>query len=152
MSGYNYKDKIQIISIADGSAITTLEPIGSLRVRIVSMAYSPDGISLAVRASNRILVWQTSEWNLLPAQDTISSGPSLGRPFNLNDFIAWSPDSQLLAMGLQNGDILVLNVQNGQKATLSGHTLYVTGVAFSPDGTFLASISLDGTVMIWGLR
>ena len=35
--------------------------------------------------------------------------------------------------------------------TLTGHTGWVMGLAFSPDGQWLASTSLDGTVKIWSL-
>jgi WD40 repeat protein len=34
---------------------------------------------------------------------------------------------------------------------LRGHDLLVGGVAFSPDGTKLASSSLDGMVRVWAL-
>ncbi|AYE94922.1 hypothetical protein C0J29_09135 [Mycobacterium paragordonae] len=34
-------------------------------------------------------------------------------------------------------------------APLRGHTADVTGVAFSPDGSFLVSGSEDGTVRLW---
>ncbi len=37
------------------------------------------------------------------------------------------------------------------KATFTGHTSNVTSVAFSPDGTTLASGSRDGTVLLWNL-
>ncbi len=42
----------------------------------------------------------------------------------------------------------------GQKqlVSLPGHTEAVLRVAFSPDGTLIASISWDGTVKIWGIK
>jgi len=32
---------------------------------------------------------------------------------------------------------------------LRGHTSWVMGLAFSPDGKWIASASLDGTVKVW---
>ena len=34
---------------------------------------------------------------------------------------------------------------------LQGHTNWVTGLAFSPDGTQMASVSYDGTVKVWDM-
>ncbi|MCJ7431909.1 MAG: hypothetical protein MUO77_00320, partial [Anaerolineales bacterium] len=36
--------------------------------------------------------------------------------------------------------------------TLEGHTSYVNGVAFNPDGSFLVTGSDDKTIGIWGIQ
>jgi WD40 repeat protein len=35
--------------------------------------------------------------------------------------------------------------------TMKGHTSYVTSVAFSPDGNYLASGSNDFTIILWSI-
>jgi len=36
-------------------------------------------------------------------------------------------------------------------ARLDGHTDFITAVSFSPDGTMIASTSLDGTLRLWAV-
>jgi WD40 repeat protein len=158
MHGY-HKEFIKIISIKDGTMLSTLEPKSKqYRVFIDAMAYSPDNRMLAALVSEfddpspRILVWQTNDWSLL-FEKGISADPRLGFSKYQQDSLTWSPNSTLLTVGLKDGSIQIFSPVDAQKlVTLNGHTRWVTGVSFSPDGRTLASISLDGTLMLWGLR
>jgi WD40 repeat protein len=57
----------------------------------------------------------------------------------------------LLAWGTTNSVVQVWNKATGDVQTLRGHLKVVRGVAFSPDGSFIASASQDGTAKIWPL-
>jgi WD40 repeat protein len=64
--------------------------------------------------------------------------------------LAWSPDGELLAVGIGEGNSIV-NVSNAQTGKLwtYKHGAAIEDLAWSPDGSTLASASLDGTVYLW---
>lgn len=63
--------------------------------------------------------------------------------------VAFSPNGSILATG-DYGDIKLWNVDSGQEVhTFTGHTTLITGLAFSSDGTTLASGDDDGVVKLW---
>jgi WD40 repeat protein len=67
--------------------------------------------------------------------------------------LSMSPDGSLVAAGTIWGDILILDgAQDRLIRMFGGHTLPVRSLAFSPDGSTLASISDDGTVIVWDLE
>lgn len=64
--------------------------------------------------------------------------------------LASSPQG-VLACGLRNGQILLIDPQGRLLRTLKGHWLEVTTLAFSSDGSLLASGSGDGSARLWSV-
>jgi WD40 repeat protein len=63
--------------------------------------------------------------------------------------LAFSPNGQL-ASGHRAGDIILWNMESGQVLrNLQGHKDPIVSLAFSPDGSYLASGSYDSTAKIW---
>ena len=110
-----------------------------------SIAFSPDGNTLASGSSREIRLWDTVTGE--------QKGTLTGHEHDVLS-LAFSPDGRTLASGGGRWDytLRLWDVATGvSKGTLTGHTWTVTSLAFSPDGETLASGSGDGTVLLWEL-
>ena len=108
---------------------------------------SPDGKFLAREASNLIVVSSTSG----EEKKFYIPGAKVRR-------FAFSPDHQILALGLSDGSVDLWDVDSQRSVytippqilTLDPNS--VNGLAFSPDGRSLVISLADGTVRLYGIN
>jgi WD40 repeat protein len=106
------------------------------------LAFNGDGQFLASGGHDRLVkVWDGRSWKQLYELPDSTDGV---------ECMAFHPkDSRVLAWGGTDSTIKIWNGATRVIRTLRGHLRWALSVAFSPDGKWIASGSLDGTVKIW---
>ena len=130
-------DVVRIWDVGTHKLLSTISDIS-----IASVAYSPDGQTLACGTyDNTILLFDTEAWQhrktLEGHADTVTT-------------LAFSPDGETLASGSSDNTIRLWHSITGEQIyRLKGHTESVNDLAFSPDCATLASGGWDGTIRFW---
>ncbi len=130
---------------------------------VYAVAFSPDGRYLATASGDGTAgIWETHSGRQIAC---LTGGKSHFVCLNHNGpvyAVAASPDGRHLATGSQDGTARLWKSMNdqkrGEKTTVKSqleaslpHRAYVSAVAFSADGRYLATASADHTAAIWQL-
>ncbi len=131
------EETVKVVEVAGGQELYLLIHGDGVN----SVAFSPDGKMVASSSNYEVKLWLLGQEE---AVQTLKRGTA-GRT------MAFSPDGKLLATD-EGQTIKLWDVASGLgQGTLSGHNDAVSSVAFSPDGTVLASASADLTVRLWDM-
>jgi WD40 repeat protein/serine/threonine protein kinase len=105
------------------------------------VAFAPDGTLIAC-GSTELELWDTGSRKKLAVLDTLEK--------DVYHAVAFSPDGRTVAGGKNSRTIELYDVAERRRTrTLFGHEHLVDLLAFSPDGSLLASCAWDGRVILW---
>ncbi len=125
-----------------GQELRSLEYSNQQQLNVSSLAFSPDGKTLAVGYwEAKVTLWDVASGNELY---TVS--------FDWGDEIsslAFSSAGDVLAVGCANANIALLEASTGQQSATLPIGAYT--LAFSPDGKLLISNTYDGIIRLWGI-
>ncbi|MGE3820515.1 MAG: protein kinase, partial [Isosphaeraceae bacterium] len=126
--------------IDTGESVRVLEGLDSGLLRL---AISPDGRILASgHTDGSIGLWDFATGRLLRR---------LERHATPVYSLAFRPGNGWIASGAIDGTIWISDLDSEESLKLPGHTSLVSSLAFSPDGSSLASSSKDLTAKVWSL-
>src|SRR5215208_3972220 len=135
---YNDLNTTRIINVESGNELMALDPFES---GVMSVVFSPDGKLLAdAGVDGTIRIHDSGSGKTLLEFVTVELQQ-----------IVFSPDEKRLGIAAEDG-AYVYDVTTGKlvlKYSGHGEGIRNSGIAFSPDGTWIASSGNDSTIKVW---
>lgn len=129
---------VKVWRVSDGALVKSLKDLPGAALAV---SFSPNGQRLSAGYDDhRLALWRTNDWAL--AWNTVAHSDEIMHT-------AFSPDSKLVASASRDGSAKLFNATDGAPL----HTLSVGmaqyALAFSLDGSSLATGGLDGAIRQW---
>ena len=112
---------------------------------VADLAYSPDGNTIATAGGfDGVRLWDAETGTLIKSLNEHGDSPE-----HQVENIAYSPNGNTLAASINNVVSLWNVSESGIRKTLTGHTLRINSVAYSPDSLTVATGGGDAIVHLW---
>ena len=139
---------VMLWDVETGEHIRTLTLTGHTE-GFSTRALSPDGKTIVSASEDgTVMLWDVETSSLIRTL----TGHGGDRSPILS--VSFSPDGKIVASGSQDGTVMLSDVETATEIrtlTLTGHTDWAGSIAFSADGTTLASVGrgADKTIKLW---
>ncbi|MCZ7543023.1 MAG: DnaJ domain-containing protein [Anaerolineae bacterium] len=142
LASAGFDEAVRIWDADSGEQLTVLEGHNGV---VSSVAWSPDGMYVITGNYEVILDHQSAVrlWDVNNRKQLAMIPYEFGSVWS----VAWSPKGMYTANSIGHM-VMIWDVVNGRETFWEGHEEDVLAVAWSPDGSRLASACLDGTITI----
>jgi WD40 repeat protein len=138
--------RVTLYDVSDPARPVTLRAFDERLTDFATMAFSPDGRTLAIRGHRTLRLWDVSG-RARPIRLGTLNGDNL-----VGDDVAFSPDGHTVALTTRK-TVTLVDVTDPTDPTplteLPGDASWVQALAFSPDGDTLAVGHRGKTVILW---
>ena len=144
LASYNSDDTIRILDSATGTPLQTIT--GHTRVIVRFIMSASHGRTLACLST----IGDFQLWDL----HTITLIKTFGAGLHRISCAAYSPDNVTFACGNTEGTLVIFEADTGERnhTIVNAHTERITAVAFSSDGSTLASCGHDKIIYLWNVH
>ncbi len=132
--------------------IVPADPTRRMSGVVQSMAFAPDGRTLALLADGRLTLVELAT-NKVRTTISVGTAPDQ-RQEQMNEFpvgaVAFAPDGRTLAVGCADGTVRRFELRSGRELPpLTGHGNGVIALCFTADGKTLQSLGADQKLFVW---